>query len=446
MGSQSKSMFDDGNVLCFVDLPEVINGNKLILHYYNDNNYTTLFELKNIRIAKRINIISYYFLHGNLVNGILIVFMVTTSIVILLTGNIFKKAKNNIDSYFNNIALLCFVLAAYMAGINPISYFVLNKIKIFLHILSYTGLMLIPIMLLNSVKHRVNQSLSNIFVVGVIIGFVNILYQYIVTSLGYKPLTMMTKYTYIVILCSVLIVIYAIISTKNSEENNLCLMTFSIAPLVVAIVAEVFVNLKCDRLVLSTGFKIGVFLFGVFQVNDFLRLYISYRDKKIQADTYKKLAYTDNLTNIGNRQFFSEKINSYIKSGPSAYFILLDIDNLKYVNDNFGHKYGDAIIRILPVVVSSVFDKKYKLEIFRVGGDEFFVIYESPKQIELNVMLENLSSEYSNYDVGGGVNNFGVSYGYCYYDFERGDDLQKIINIADKNMYQNKSNKKSNSK
>lgn len=97
---------------------------------------------------------------------------------------------------------------------------------------------------------------------------------------------------------------------------------------------------------------------------------------KQELEEYKRLVDTDPLTGVWNRRAFDTKLTEVGKSGskPCA-LLILDIDNFKKINDQYGHPFGDAIIRDTAQVISS----KLRNDVFvaRTGGEEFAVFLEA---------------------------------------------------------------------
>ncbi len=86
----------------------------------------------------------------------------------------------------------------------------------------------------------------------------------------------------------------------------------------------------------------------------------------------KKAAVTDNLTGLYNRRFFDTIFHDLTTHQKSFGIIMLDINGLKYVNDNYGHEAGDKlIIKAAENITQSVRKADY---VFRFGGDEFVVL------------------------------------------------------------------------
>lgn len=92
----------------------------------------------------------------------------------------------------------------------------------------------------------------------------------------------------------------------------------------------------------------------------------------------ERLAYSDSLTNLPNRTAFRRVVDASPRASRSI--LLIDVDNLKQVNDTFGHFVGDSLIaatakHLMEIVVEG--------QAFRIGGDEFAVVAEGllPEQV-----------------------------------------------------------------
>jgi len=123
---------------------------------------------------------------------------------------------------------------------------------------------------------------------------------------------------------------------------------------------------------------------------------------------------------------------------------LVDIDNLKKINDGYGHIEGDYVIRIIgKIIKNSLRENDYA---GRVGGDEFLFFINDEKskdifkiiyRIKENLKIEN---ENNNKDY-----NISFSYGILRYDSDLYDDIDEYFNEIDKKMYKNKKLKDFNS-
>ncbi len=92
----------------------------------------------------------------------------------------------------------------------------------------------------------------------------------------------------------------------------------------------------------------------------------------------QRLATLDALTGLANRSCFNATISALSCTEPGAWALLLiDVDNLKTINDTFGHRTGDALIR---EVATRVAKACHPHRAFRVGGDEFAVIIQAQSE------------------------------------------------------------------
>ncbi|WP_187647574.1 bifunctional diguanylate cyclase/phosphodiesterase [Nitrosophilus labii] len=150
----------------------------------------------------------------------------------------------------------------------------------------------------------------------------------------------------------------------------------------------------------------------------------------------KKYAITDSLTQVYNRVYlrnFLENIN------PNNYAILmLDIDHFKNINDTYGHKAGDFILREFANILKTILREEDI--IVRYGGEEFLVFLKKPeneKEIlkvaeRIRKTIENFSYEYENYQI-----NITVSIGITLHP-ERFKTIKEAIKIADEMLYKAK--------
>ncbi|MCQ2537305.1 MAG: EAL domain-containing protein [Lachnospiraceae bacterium] len=163
-------------------------------------------------------------------------------------------------------------------------------------------------------------------------------------------------------------------------------------------------------------------------------------DEKKQEELrlYEK-AQRDSLTGLYNRQAFEEKAFSRLENVKNGYIphlavIIIDIDNFKLINDNFGHLFGDlAIIEMTNALKMCRFATDI---IGRFGGDEFIVVttdYKDKEDLEKKVkeLREQFTSlmheEYADA-------SFSCSIGISFYG-EDGDEYNTLLGNADKALY-----------
>lgn len=115
---------------------------------------------------------------------------------------------------------------------------------------------------------------------------------------------------------------------------------------------------------------------------------------------YKRYTYIDALTNVYNRRKFEEMMDEILASDQISKFSLVffDIDNFKHINDHYGHSSGDYVLKEICVLI-----KKYLREtgengqLFRYGGDEFFLLFRNRKGEVVRDIMEQVAKEISEY-------------------------------------------------
>lgn len=106
-------------------------------------------------------------------------------------------------------------------------------------------------------------------------------------------------------------------------------------------------------------------------------------ERNERVNERQRLTYTDVLTGLPNRARFSQILAEQAQDTRSSWGILLaDIDNLKLVNDTFGHAAGDDLIRQVAERIASVMAPE---RTFRLGGDEFAAIIHAGSDAALNL-------------------------------------------------------------
>lgn len=163
----------------------------------------------------------------------------------------------------------------------------------------------------------------------------------------------------------------------------------------------------------------------------------------MQAELIAKLAYSDGLTEVGNRTAYMEKLQEYIKNPGSGKLgiVMFDINNLKWTNDHMGHQSGDALIRLCVKVIEKSFGKVGKT--YRIGGDEFIVLIqnENPKRTyESMYPLFIAEMEKTNQTQQELV--VSIAHGAAFCGELTEEEITKAESTADRNMYQNKAEMK----
>lgn len=149
------------------------------------------------------------------------------------------------------------------------------------------------------------------------------------------------------------------------------------------------------------------------------------------------LSYHDPLTSLHNRTYLEESVMHIDKEKnlPLAMFIA-DLDNLKRINDKYGHRHGDMLLAHTGDVLKKVFDKE--AIITRYGGDEFVVIDPVCSQEEAEKKKKHIIDQCENIKVKG--TGISLSIGIAVKE-TMDESIMHIFDIAEDDMYQQKRNR-----
>lgn len=215
---------------------------------------------------------------------------------------------------------------------------------------------------------------------------------------------------------------------KSAKKENyirkrqlLSLASFAIFPAVAGVLQVLFIGSP----MISAGIAFAV-----------LHVYISSREQLISIDP---------MTQLNNRLHMEDFLDSKMKSKPDnrdLYVFIMDLDNFKQVNDEYGHLEGDTAIVIAANTIRAIVDRTSYFAC-RYGGDEFVIICETNKDFKpkefinkINTLLEeNTKNEGKEYTLQ-------FSIGYKRHSSEY-TDVQGFLKAADEGLYMIKSLKKS---
>ncbi len=158
-----------------------------------------------------------------------------------------------------------------------------------------------------------------------------------------------------------------------------------------------------------------------------------------KMEKLESLAFIDSLTMVGNRRYSEIKIATRIqeieKFGviKSSGLLFIDIDNFKKINDIYGHKFGDDVLKVIAqTILKNIREVDF---IGRWGGEEFIVIVSGVNNDELIRIAEKLRGLINSIDFF--VNNekvkLSISIGATL--FKEDDEVESLVHRADSLMY-----------
>ncbi len=154
-------------------------------------------------------------------------------------------------------------------------------------------------------------------------------------------------------------------------------------------------------------------------------------------------AKTDSLTGLNNGSAYNameEAVNRQIAEGDIEFsVVVIDINDLKKVNDKYGHKDGDELIITVAHAIEEAFGKRAS---FRIGGDEFVALLRfasESKVVEcINKTREIINNHNSQFSSDDWRSNISVAIGMSKYNKDVDKCYSDVFNAADEKMYENK--------
>lgn len=164
---------------------------------------------------------------------------------------------------------------------------------------------------------------------------------------------------------------------------------------------------------------------------------------RMLADMNVKDAMTGLYNRLGFQKLVCSLFDAKKHAGENLLILFVDMDRLKYINDNFGHDYGDNAIQIIASAIMSHCGK-YDIPV-RNGGDEFIIVRESIQQEEYEAMIHSMREEVAKKAFEQNLPfELTFSVGAVYTDMTTDKTLDDYIRIADETMYAEKTRKKAN--
>ena len=176
----------------------------------------------------------------------------------------------------------------------------------------------------------------------------------------------------------------------------------------------------------------GIFTSIILLLSVLTRVWLVSKENK---NKFQILAHTDSLTGIYNRYGFDEATEKMIDKNPKAHYVaaLLDIDDFKFINDIYGHDYGDRALKNLADSMKAFFPPDTLLG--RNGGDEFCVLLPDYTFENAEEQLRQFTQLPKSFSYRGKEYPFYISLGYAEYPTFASNHSQ-LMRCADAALYE----------
>lgn len=176
--------------------------------------------------------------------------------------------------------------------------------------------------------------------------------------------------------------------------------------------------------------------------SDSMNSFENFKRAKIEVEVMNELAHTDSLTGIKNKTAYAEhtgKLDADIAAGAANFAIaMIDINFLKKVNDTYGHERGDEYLINACKLVCAVFGKN---NVYRIGGDEFVVIFDGADVNRCEEKVAHIRAEVERFRADSTLEPWekvSAAVGVAYYQAGVDTAAEEVFKRADADMYKRK--------
>ncbi|MBR1752210.1 MAG: GGDEF domain-containing protein [Ruminococcus sp.] len=422
-----------GDHIHFVNIPSFEGIKDLSITYEPliDNNYTSFRSMK-LQSPREYE---YDILKANLPKFLVSVIVVIFGMFLALFGIIFDKDVVH-RAETTSLGAFAIIMGVWTnAGSMVIQSLTDNSS--FARILDYTALMLLPIPVMIFMAAFTNSLSSKLYKSALWITILNFLFIYTTVLLGifdYHDLLFTIHIMLVVgVSVSVILLIRGIRRRGRQIKKDL------VAAFVILFVAGTVDLIRyyfLHSLDVAKYSRLGIALFIlIFAVYELRQLFDLTR-KGMELEVMEKIAHTDGLTGLLNRNAL-EELETEIKQRDSGryIFVQLDINGLKAINDTYGHSAGDVHIMAAADILVESFGSDAKC--FRMGGDEFLVVLEGDDCDErYTVGIKNFTDLEAEYNKTVDEDRKLITaFGYAEYECTT-HDPEKAERVADMRMYE----------
>ena len=367
--------------------------------------------------------------------GVSIVFLGVVFISIFLSA--FSASKN----YLNVLGIGAFFVSygIWLISTNNIWQMLYNNSTLG-YILEYTSFYSIPIPI--CVLIITTYDMENLKIIKVITGIFTV---FLTTSLslqllGIVELHMLLRIYHVILITSILVILYSLLKNIKYKDNEYKLFSIGFFMVVLFTIIDI-ICFYCITNKKIVGFhKIGILLFMLILCTSVGKYIIKLSHEKIRSNVLLSMAYTDTTTGLYNKRAFEEEmynINKNLKDENGIAIIILDLDNLKLINDSHGHAEGDKMIMLAAAVIKKAYQKIGT--VYRIGGDEFAVICRGKKEKDITECNKERDKIIENMNLNNSK-GLSISCGFEFYNYE--DDIYVVFEKADNKMYIDKRERK----
>lgn len=188
-------------------------------------------------------------------------------------------------------------------------------------------------------------------------------------------------------------------------------------------------------LINALGFSLSILSWRAFRTNRLQQQQI-----ELQRDTLAQMAYRDPLTHLPNRRLLDELIRRELhlveRGEVGSCLIVIDLDNFKVVNDNYGHPAGDAVLQQFAHLLQK--NMRGSNTLVRLGGEEFVILSSDTTVDQALVLAERLRKLVEGYNFSADGKTIKITASFGVAPLFGTEDLDNYYTLADQALYRAK--------
>ncbi len=443
---QSPLLRNRNNSFNIVPIPKQCLNKDIVLTFHSALDNNRKLKIPQILIGSKQSILHHYFKESG-AKTIAGYALLVTAFFLLISAFLFAKMRQStlnvfILAFFATVSGLYILVRSW-----TIYYYIQNNTIIYL--IEYTCLITLPLpiylLFINLFyENNYNNWRLYTFEIASTIVLANLIIQYALTFAGISDFVLMQKVTFSILIFSAFFIFFSVLTADKNKIKSKFYITLSMAPTFPLVVLAMFNYYKQYTVHYTLGIFIVVIFFLLVHYLLGIKKYINQYNEIIENEFYSKLAYTDILTQLKNRNSLMEE-KQRIEKGTLKFetisLFMIDINNLKHINDHYGHSVGDEYIRSAANIVKFIEKTFTKTTAYRFAGDEFIIISYDKKQNEVKRIVNTISKKTAEYK----ENNkqlLELAIGCCTKNQSEDFSFRELFDTADNKMYIDKENKK----
>ena len=343
----------------------------------------------------------FYLLSENMLTVVSLIILLVFDLVLLVVL-IILALKKSLDMRLLMLFLFGLLVILWALLDSPLGLYTGLNVLLVAYI-DYFAFMLMPAPIIVYAWLSTNKR-HNMMMFFALLTLLNLIIESILSGLHVVQLQNMVIVNHVLILSEITAtLICLIVDIRNGEENEIMqndLKGFILLPVfcVSTIASYWLLPTGSYRNILSVGLCIFYLYLLIIVIRNMLRRERNRRMEEEKLRLLARAAMIDVLTGLENRRAFAQKleeIDRIEEEGRNAVMLMMDLNGLKAINDEFGHSYGDDLIAAAGNMIRETFEGQGSC--YRIGGDEFAVILPDQAAVADN-LLEGLDSKVETYN------------------------------------------------